>query len=317
MSNLICEYCNKTYSSKSSLNNHQKSTKKCLEIQSKLNKENIISEYNCQYCLKNFSTKQNLKIHENSCLEKKNFEIKELKEKYEKDIQELKEKHENDIQELKDKHSDEINELKNDNKNYLEEIQKLRENMAEMRGELKSSNKASDCVYEIAKQPKNITNNSSNTNTNNSNTNNSKTLNITSSIDFKNIDKVKEIIDKNYDINHILGGQKGAAQFAAKYLLLDENGKYVYICSDPSRNSFKYKNENGEIEKDLEAKKLSNYLVDGGIHEKAKDLSLNWCIEDGKINQDKFMFVTDKQISIMNIKDNNTEFKKELASIVS
>ncbi len=295
MTNLICEYCNKTYSSKSSLNNHQKTTKKCLDIQKSLNKITKITEYNCQYCSKIFTTKQNIKTHETICSSKKIDEVKELKEKYENEINDLK---------------NEINELKNDN-------QKLRENMAEMRGELKSSNKASDCVYEIAKQPKNITNNSSNTNTNNSNTNNSKTLNITSSIDFKNIDKVKEIIDKNYDINHILAGQKGAAQFAAKYLLVDENGKYVYICSDPSRNSFKYKNENGEIEKDLEAKKLSNYLVDGGIHEKAKDLSLNWCIEDGKINQDKFMFVTDKQISIMNIKDNNTEFKKELASIVS
>ncbi len=302
MSSIVCEYCNKVYSSKSSLNNHKKTTKKCLDIQKSLNKITTITEYNCRYCDKIFTTKQNIKTHETICSSKKVDEINELREKYE-----------NEINELREKYEDEINDLKNYNKNYLEEIQKLRENMAEMRGELKSSNKASDCVYEIAKQPKNITNNS-NTNTNN---NNSKTLNISSSIDFKNIDKVKEIIDKNYDINHILGGQKGAAQFAAKYLLVDENGKYVYICSDPSRNSFKYKNENGEIEKDLEAKKLSNYLVDGGIHEKAKDLSLNWCIEDGKINQDKFMFVTDKQISIMNIKENNNEFKKELASIIS
>jgi hypothetical protein len=205
----------------------------------------------------------------------------------------------------------------------LEEIQKLRENNAELRGELKgelkNSNKASDYIYEIAKQPKinnNNINNSSSSNTSNTN-NHNKTLNISSALDFKNIDKVKEIIDKNYDINHILGGQKGVAQFAAKYLLLDDDGKYSYVCADSSRNSFKYKNDSGEIEKDLDAKKLTNYLYDGGINEKTKYLSLNWCVEDGKINQDKLTVATDKQTSIMNIKENNSEFKKELASIIS
>jgi len=283
MTNFICEYCNKKYSTKSTLSTHQKSTKKCLDLQKKVKVEIIVLEYCCQYCDKKFTSKQNIKNHESSCKTKKIDVVKEMKENYETEIENL----------------------KNEN-------QRLREIIAGLQGELKSTNKASDCIYEIAKQPKVI--NSSNNSTNNSI---NKNLNISNSIDFKNIDKVKEIIDKNYDINHILGGQKGAAQFAAKYLLVDENGKYVYLCSDPSRNSFKYKNENGDIEKDLEAKKLTNYLVDGGIQEKVKDLSLNWCIEDGKINQDKFMVVTDKQISILNMKDNNTEFKKELASIVS
>lgn len=222
----------------------------------------------------------------------------------------LKEKYEVEMQELIKKYESEINLLKNENKNYLEENQRLRENMAELRGELKSTSKASECVYEIAKQPKII--NSSNTNHNNN-----KILNISTSLNFKDIDKVKEIIDKNCNINHILAGQKGVAQFAAKHLLLDDDNKFIYLCTDPSRNSFKYMNENGVIEKDLEAKKLTNYLVNGGIHEKVKDLSVAWYTEDGKINQDKFTVVTDKQISIMNIKDNNSEFKKELASIVS
>lgn len=263
----------------------------------------------------NFSTRQNLKIHENSCLERKTFESKELADKYDTDMKDIKEKYEIKIQELIKKYESEISLLKNENKNYLEENQRLRENMAELRGELKSTSKASECVYEIAKQPK-IINSSNSSNTSNTNHNNNKILNISTSLNFKDIDRVKEIIDKNCDINHILAGQKGVAQFAAKHLLLDEDGKFIYLCTDPSRNSFKYKNENGLIEKDLEAKKLANYLVDGGIHEKVKDLSVAWYTEDGKINQDKFTVVADKQISIMNIKENNSEFKKELASIV-
>jgi hypothetical protein len=323
MTNFICEYCNKTYANKSTLSTHQKSTKRCLEIQKNLNKKNDVIEYNCQYCNKIFTTRQNIKVHENICDGKKDFEIKELKDiitKYESEIKELREiKKEYDFeQKLKNKYIFEIEDLRNTNEKYLEEIHRLRETVAGLQGELKSANKASECVYDLAKQPKNnnnnhITNNNGNTTTNNNN----KTLNISGYIDFKNIDKVKEIIDEKYDINYILSGQKGCAQFAAQYLLLDENGKYVYLCTDPSRHSFKYKNEIGEIEKDLEAKKLTNYLIDGGIQEKAKNVSLNWCQNDGIIDQEKFTLVSEKQLSIMNIKENNNEFKRELSSIIS
>jgi len=287
MPNLICEYCKKTYATKGTLITHKKSTKSCLEIQKKIKTEVISLEFNCQYCDKKFTSKQNIKNHELTCKTKNIDVVKELKEKYETEIEDL----------------------KRDNQN-------LREIVSGLQGELKSANKASDCVYEIAKQPKSnnsfMNNNSSNT-TNNHN----KTLNISGSLDFKNIDKVKEIIDEKYDINHILSGQKGCAQFAAQYLLVDENGKYVYLCTDPSRNTFKFKNEIGEIEKDLEAKKLTNYLVDGGLQEKAKHLSLNWCQNDGVVDQEKFLLITEKQLSIMNIKDNNSEFKRELSSIIT
>jgi len=302
MSTIICEYCKNTYSSKSSLNNHQKTTKKCLEIQKSLNKKTDILEFSCKYCDKKFTSKQNIKKHEIFCNIKKIDKIEDLTDKY--DFK---------IEELKDKYEFEITELKLLNKKQAEEIQNLRETVAGLQGELRGTNKANEHVYEIAKQPKNnnITNNNS------SNTTNTKTLNISTSLDFKNINKVKEIIDERYDINHILSGQKGCAQFAAQYLLVDENGKYVYLCTDPSRNTFKFKNEIGEIEKDLEAKKLTNYLVDGGLQEKAKHLSLNWCQNDGVIDQEKFLLVTEKQLSIMNIKDNNSEFKRELSSLIS
>jgi hypothetical protein len=309
MPNLICEYCKKTYATKGTLTTHQKSTKSCLEIQKKIKEEVITLEFSCQYCDKKFTSKQNIKNHESICKTKNIDVVKELKEKYNFEILEIKEKHEF-----------EISEIKLLNKNYLEEIHSLRETVASLQGELKSANKASDCIYEIAKQPKNNNNNITNNNSSNSNTtnnNNNKTLNISGHIDFKNIDKVKEIIDEKYDINHILSGQKGCAQFAAQYLLVDDNGKYVYLCTDPSRNTFKFKNEIGEIEKDIEAKKLTNYLVDGGLQEKAKHLSLNWCQNDGVIDQEKFLLITEKQLSIMNIKDNNSEFKRELSSIIS
>ncbi len=340
MSNLICEYCKKSYSNKSSLNNHQKTTKKCLEIQKKLsssitniievsNLNEISTKYTCKYCSKNFTTKQNIKNHQDICLLKKDYEISELKKYIEFELLEIKEKHKfeileikgnynMEIEELKDKYDFETTELKLLNKKYLEEIQQLRETIAGLQGEMRIMSKSNDCVYEIAKQPKNnIThNNSTNSNTTTNNSTN-KTLNITSSLNFKDIDKVKEIIQQKYDITHILGGQKGCAQFAVQHLLLDSNGKFAYICTDPSRNSFKFKNEDGIIEKDLEPKKLTNYLVDGGLYEKAKHLALDWCHNDGVVDQDKFLLVSEKQVGIMNMKENNSEFKKELSSLVS
>jgi len=287
MSGIICEFCNKTYSSKSSLNNHQKTTKKCIEIQNKMsknkeNKDNNIIKFSCKYCNKNLTSKQNIKIHENSCSYKKEYE--------------------NELKDIKNK----CEELEKQNKNYLEEIQKLREINAELKGELKNANRATDCIYEIAKQPKNITN-----------TNNSKTLNITGTLDFNDIDKIKEIIDTKYNINHLLSGQKGFAHFAAQNLLKDEEGNYNYTCTDPSRQIFKFKNTKGEIEKDIEAKKLTNYLVEGGIKDKALDISLSWCQNEGKIDKEKFIFISEKQDSILNIKENNSEFKKELVSLVT
>jgi chromosome segregation ATPase len=185
--NLICEYCNKTYANKSTLSTHQKSTKRCLEIQKNLNKKNNVIEYNCQYCNKIFTTKQNIKVHENICDRKKDFEIKEIKINYETEIKELKDiiinyeseikdlkenmiKYESEIKELQEIKKDyisekklknififEIDDLRNTNKKYLEEMYKLRENIAELKGELKSEIKNSDrtteCVFEIAKQP--------------------------------------------------------------------------------------------------------------------------------------------------------------------
>ena len=79
-----CEYCKKTYSSKSNLTNHQKTAKYCLKIQNEIgltnNKE---KSYDCQYCNKQFSSNQRLTYHLENCLQKfasSIAEIQKLKE---------------------------------------------------------------------------------------------------------------------------------------------------------------------------------------------------------------------------------------------
>ena len=96
-----CKFCNKIFSSKSSLNNHQKTAKYCIKLQD--NNVDTISNFNCEFCTKNFTTKQVLLNHLYSCknkivndkfLDKENYFKEQLKEK---DILIMKLTLENDI----------------------------------------------------------------------------------------------------------------------------------------------------------------------------------------------------------------------------
>ena len=85
----ICKTCNKTYSSYSSLWNHNKNIHKntvieCIPNVSKSNQNvnNVEKLYTCKYCNNNYSTRQNRWKHEKKCQiifeekEKQNNEVK-------------------------------------------------------------------------------------------------------------------------------------------------------------------------------------------------------------------------------------------------
>ena len=164
------------------------------------------------------------------------------------------------------------------------------------------------CLKEIANQPKIITNN----------TTNNKNLNIISPLDFKDTFYLRDKINNNYKIDYIFSGQKGIAKFAVDHLLKDDEGNLKYVCTDPSRNIYKYKDKSGEVRKDVEAKKLTNFLVEGGIKDKACDIMNEWWTEKtGITNVDKFELLVDKAQSLQNIDNDNSEFKKELASMTT
>lgn len=183
--------------------------------------------------------------------------------------------------------------------------------ISELKTKLKIYENDHEILKELAKQPKNIINNNTN------NTNN-KILSIKGSLDLNDTNKIKEIINDNYKIDYIFDGQKGFAQFALDHILKDEDGKLKYICTDPSRQIFKYKDNFGDIQKDIEAKKLTNFLVEGGIKNKASDITTSWLKDDdGFINKNKYEIIADKVESIITLKEDNTVFKKELAAMTT
>ena len=223
-------------------------------------------------------------------LDRKNKELKELKEQTDK---ELKEK-------------DKINiKFKTQNENYKEQLKRQEENYKEQIKDLQD--KLEKLAAKAIDRPTII----SNTTNNN--------LNIASSMNFNDIDKIKDIIDNNLNINHIVDGQKGIALFVKENILTDENGKSKYICTDPSRNIFKYKDDKGEIKKDVEAKKLTDCIIKGGIRIRSAFIGNEWVQKED--NSDKYVnkleMMMEFQENISKISDNNNNFKKELASITS
>lgn len=65
-----CQYCNKHFTTKYLLTQHQTKTKYCLELQGK-----HTTIFECQYCKKCLSTNERLVTHLNICKNKKQSEL--------------------------------------------------------------------------------------------------------------------------------------------------------------------------------------------------------------------------------------------------
>ena len=216
---MICEYCKKEFSNKSTLNHHQKSAKYCLKMQGRDNEIIKEKKEQCFICMKSFSSKSYLITHLESLkcgsIYDLNTVIKDLKLKIE-EFQDCKEsiKHlDYKNKELKDENiqlMDELKKLLHKNKNLESNIIEMNNDIHILRGMNTILENDHDCIKDIAKQPKTV--------------NNNKVLNITP-LDFSDLKHVKNIIDDKYKINYIFSGQKGMAKFTFDHLLKDENGK--------------------------------------------------------------------------------------------
>ncbi len=291
-----CQFCKQNFKNISSLNKHQKTTKYCLEIQGKT------QEYKC-ICEKSYKNINLYEKHIEKCL---NMQYLNLQKKLE------------DIIEEKDKiiHDKEIMIVKLIAEK--EEIIREKEEIIREKDLQICKSLAEVSVYE--KNIKNVTINTNNYNTNHNtnNTNCNNSLNINSSVNFNNVEEISKLINDYYDINYIVNGQAGIAEFALDNYIKDDNGKYKYICTDPSRHVFKHKDMNGNIIKDIEAKNLVKFLIDGGIKDKAVTTSEKWYTkEDGSLDQDKAQISIKNCESILNLEKDNTAFRKHLAKLTS
>jgi len=281
-----CQFCNKTLSSKSALTYHQKTAKFCLQIQGKNSAD---KEYKCD-CGKTYNNKHHIEDHIKVCTVKDQIIL--LKKKIEH-LEKFERKYKSS-----QKKNKELEKLIIEKDNVIHSL----------RGSIDVYTKDHGTLMDIAKQPKN-----SNSNTTN---NHNKVLNIKTSFDFQDKTQLENALS-NYNLDYFLDGQKGLARFLADTILLDEENNYKYLCTDFGRGVFKYKDKLGNIQKDCEAEMLTSYLVEGGIKEKATDISEKWIGRDAKIDKNKVEIALEKNSEVNTIAKNNQIFKKELATIVA
>jgi len=286
-----CEYCEKLFSTKSNLTNHHKTAKYCIDKR----KNAEIDEYKC-CCEKIFTSKKNFDRHKKIC------NIQDVIQPY-KD-ENIKLQNENiKLQNENIKLQNENIKFENQNKIYLRQLDNKDKQINELQDKL-----ASIALAGVSKS----------TTTNNINNINNKILNI-SPLDLNDIEKLKSILESKFDSNYILDGQKGLAHFAKDHFLKDDDGNLNYVCTDPSRQTFKYKDELGDIQKDVKAKKLTKILIDAGLKEKNNTISNDWWTSDeGKINNDRFTTLQPKASEIHSISEvDNTLFVNELSAITT
>ena len=270
-----CEFCKNMFANTYSLHKHHINAKYCLNIQI-ANKQIL-----CHNCNNKFISPNDLENHQNNCLVLLKNTISELKDENKDIIY---------FQEQMNKYK-ELNEEKE--KNYKEQLIDKDNQIKFLQEQIFSITKTA-----ISKP----------TTTNNNNT---KILNM-SIINLEN-SNVLNLINDKINIDMISEGQKGIAKFAANYLLKDTDNNLNYVCTDPSRKIFKYKNDTGDIEKDINAQKLTNILTDNGLIKKTIKISTDyWTDEDGTIDNDKFINLFSKTAEISMIQEDNTIFKHEL-----
>jgi hypothetical protein len=77
-----CEFCKKSFASKSNLNLHKKTTKRCLKIQQEQCSKTEEVKYSCKYCEKEFLLSHHVNVHEQNCRKKDSHAYEQLKKKY-------------------------------------------------------------------------------------------------------------------------------------------------------------------------------------------------------------------------------------------
>lgn len=278
-----CKFCNRTFKNKRSLDNHQNKAKYCLDIQKKLGRDITANIFKCKYCSKELHDRVR-KTH--MCKAFMKHEI----DKRDQQIESLQRK----LEALKIKSSME--------KNFLEK----RNAKCEMKND-----KLRDKILLLK------SNNSINNSTNNTKLN--EELNALEPLIFDKKEFTR-IIQEKFTKGYLIDGQHGVARFVVEHLLKDKNGNRNYICSDPSRHVYKYKDENGDIKRDVGAIKLINAIIDSIIR-KSYDIALEQSKKndeegDDDDNSDVVAKFIGYSQTINDMRQDNSSFKVMLSAML-
>ena len=283
-----CEFCDKLFSSKGNLSTHLNSAKYCISKRIDIQIKAIVT-HTCDCCQKSFTTKQFLSAH--NCRQK---DYNQQKVVFETILQE------------KDSI---ISSLKKDIDIKLQEKDSIISSLKEQIESLQV--KITSIAIEGVKKSTTVTNNNTNV------------TQILVPFNLEDTD-LFAIVEHKLDETYFLNSQKGIAKFCVENILKAEDGKMRMICSDTSRERFKYMDEKGVVKDDIQARDFIQklyppiHLVGQKIHENIID-SCNKGKEDENKDQYKIKIKEEAAFNAWNnlrlIKnsDTNKTFRKELA----
>jgi hypothetical protein len=250
----ICEFCGKTFSNKYNLRRHQSNTNKCLKIQ----EEEKTCAHICKFCNKSYTSKKYLDKHIINCSEYKNNQIKEIEEKHQAELDKLKQEYENKLEQQKIKFEKEYEFKLNAINKKISEIQINHEILIEENKEYYETI-IEDNLNDYKNEKMNILENYNQLLLNNNGKVVNNTINNNYNITLIPFTKDSIPIDE-ITIQDLKKGITGISELLLKSITVDkEKGLYNYICSDPSRNMYKYfsmerkwvKDINGQYIKDV------------------------------------------------------------------
>jgi len=249
-----CEFCQKKFSNKYNLKRHQSNTNKCKKIQ----EEEKNTEHICKFCQKCYTSKKYLDKHIENCSEYKNNKIKVIEEKNQVEIDRMKLEYDKKMIELEEK----LEKKYNSSLNILnEKITQIQINLEIQLEENKDyyENIISDLKKTHQSEKMNILENYNQMLINNNSKVVNNTINNNYNITLIPFTKDSIPIDE-ITIHDLKKGISGISEILLKSITVDkEKGLYNYICSDPSRNMYKYfsmerkwvKDINGQYIKDV------------------------------------------------------------------
>ena len=284
-----CEFCQKTFSTKGSLNTHQKSAKYCLRLQP--GNQQADTNYECGGCGKMYSRRERFLTHQDQCVafaRKKGVEegrLVGLKEQeiiiVEKDVM-ITEK--NDVIQQKESTVNGLQQELYVAKALLEEASR-REQEALLR-----EKEARDDYTKLVTRTQNHVREGGNINYTINQAIESKPTTINQNINLPPITQ-QHIQDnvQHLSLDHVRRGMEGYAQYALEYPL-----RGMVKCADFARRKLRYKNEEGHTVIDPEMKSLRTKLF-AAISDRNKELTeeyideLRCKMDKGEINKDSIL----------------------------
>ena len=296
MATMECEFCKKIFSTKGNLSSHQKTAKYCLELQGKL----VETSFNCDYCNKDFTQRTSLNDHLNVCKEKK----KQIQDDREKEHALVVKKLESEIAKVKRTEQRNYQEkIEEKEKYYREKIEEKNEYIAKLEARL---DKFESTVVNLAAEPKTTT-----TKTTNNVVVNNHTLNLSQ-------EHVSKVLDEHFTKEVAAGGQKGLAKMVHEKMLTGPDGKPTYVCVDSSRQTFEFTNNDGDVERDVKAKKLTKALINSKIQQKAAEVGNQiWTKADGHVDSTLYEYCSPKVMELACFEKDDSKFRSELSALTS